>query len=104
MRHVRASRRVRRRLRTRIDGYSSTFTVDVGGGGFCFQLSRPIAPGTVLAGSFHLEGAELPFEGRVAWIAPGDPNLRIPSKMGVAFTRPPADVRMLVEVPGSSAA
>ncbi|HET8725472.1 MAG TPA: PilZ domain-containing protein [Anaeromyxobacteraceae bacterium] len=104
MRHARASQRVRRRLRTRIDGYSSTFTIDVGGGGFSFQMNRPIAPGTVLSGSFHLEGAELPFVGRVAWIAPGDPKLRIPSRMGVAFTRPPANERVLLEGAGSSAA
>ena len=104
MKRARATRRIRRRLRTRIDGYSSTFTVDVGGGGFCFQMNRPIAPGTVLAGSFHVEGGEIPFEGRVAWITPGDPKLRIPSRMGVAFTRPPADVRALIEPSGSSAA
>jgi hypothetical protein len=104
VKRVRSSPRIRRRLRTRLAGYSSTFTIEVGGGGFSFSMNRPIAPGTILAGSFNLDGAEQDFEARVAWIVPGDPNLRIPSRIGVSFTRPPPDVGALLGSSGSSAA
>jgi hypothetical protein len=81
----RASSRHRRRLRARLDGVTTAFTVDVGPGGFCVLVNRAIHPGTPLSGSLHVDGAEVPFEGRVAWVKPGDSRLRIPSRVGVSF-------------------
>jgi len=48
-------------------------------------VNRAISPGTPLSGSLHVDGAEVPFEGRVAWVKPGDSRLRIPSRVGVSF-------------------
>ncbi len=81
----RKSSRHRRRLRARLDGVTTTFTVDVGPGGFCALVNRAIHPGTPLSGSLHVDGVEVPFEGRVAWVKPGDSRLRIPSRVGVSF-------------------
>ena len=81
----RRTSRHRRRLRARLDGVTTAFTVDVGPGGFCLLMSRAISPGTALSGSLHVDGAEVPFEGRVAWVKPGDSRLRIPSRVGVSF-------------------
>ena len=81
----RESSRHRRRLRARLDGVTTTFTVDVGTGGFCVLVNRVISPGTALTGSLNVDGAEVPFEGRVAWVKPGDSRLRIPSRVGVCF-------------------
>ncbi|MGA8890260.1 MAG: PilZ domain-containing protein [Anaeromyxobacteraceae bacterium] len=82
----RGSPRHRRRLRARLEGVTAAFTVDVGAGGFCMLLNRIISPGTPLTGSLHVDGAEVPFEGRVAWVKPGDSRLRIPSRVGVSFS------------------
>jgi hypothetical protein len=81
----RGSSRHRRRLRARLDGITTAFTVDVGAGGFCVLVNRAISPGTPISGSLHVEGTEVPFEGRVAWVKPGDVRLRIPSRVGVSF-------------------
>jgi hypothetical protein len=81
----RKNSRYRRRLLARLDGVTSAFTVDVGPGGFCMLLNRAITPGTVLSGSLQVDGAHVPFEGRVAWVKPGDSRLRIPSRVGVSF-------------------
>jgi Tfp pilus assembly protein PilZ len=81
----RANSRHRRRLRARLDGVTTAFTVDVGPGGFCVLVNRLISPGTPLSGSLNVDGAEVPFEGRVAWVKPGDSRLRIPSRVGVSF-------------------
>ncbi len=82
----RTTSRHRRRLRARLDGLTTAFTVDVGPGGFCVLVNRVINPGMPLSGSLHVDGAEVPFEGRVAWVKPGDVRLRIPSRVGVSFS------------------
>jgi hypothetical protein len=81
----RTSSRHRRRVLARLDGLTSAFTVDVGPGGFCMLVNRAITPGTVLSGSLQVDGADVPFVGRVAWVKPGDSRLRIPSRVGVSF-------------------
>jgi hypothetical protein len=81
----RRTSRHRRRLLARLDGVTTAFTVDVGPGGFCVLVNRAIHPGTPLVGSLQVDGAEVPFEGRVAWVKPGDSRLRIPSRVGVSF-------------------
>jgi hypothetical protein len=81
----RTSSRHRRRLLARLDGVTTAFTVDVGPGGFCMLVNRAISPGTAISGSLQIDGADVPFLGRVAWVKPGDSRLRIPSRVGVSF-------------------
>ncbi len=85
MKRQRTSSRRRVRLLARLEGHTSGFTLNVGAGGFCVLLNRALAPGTPVAGTIQLERSEVRFDGRVAWIAPGDNRLRIPSRIGVSF-------------------
>jgi hypothetical protein len=78
-------------------GRTSSFTADVGGGGFCVQLMRVLPVASPLEGSILVEGRELPFAGRVAWVRPGEPHLGLPGRMGVHITRVPQDYRHLLD-------
>jgi hypothetical protein len=78
--------RLRRRYKVTL-GQSPSFSVDVGGGGFCTELLRVLPPGTPVEGVINVRGKELPFVGRVAWAKPGFPHLGVRGRMGVHFTR-----------------
>ncbi len=57
--------RRKRRFRITIDRAPS-FTIDIGGGGFCTELMRVLAAGTSVEGSIRDEGGkDLTFAGRV---------------------------------------
>jgi Tfp pilus assembly protein PilZ len=47
-------------------------------------------------GSLAVDGTEVTFVGRVAWVKPGDMNLNIPSRLGVSFARPPPGLEALI--------
>jgi len=78
-------------------GRTSSFTADVGRGGFSVRLMRVLPVASPLEGSILVEGRELPFAGRVAWVRPGDPHLGLPGRMGVHFTRVPPDYRQRLD-------
>lgn len=95
MESTRRNVRQRRRFRVRL-GYTSAFTADVGGGGFCVRLLKVLPVSTSIEGSIQVEGQEVPFAGRVAWAVPGERHLNLPGRMGVNFTRISADFPRLV--------
>jgi hypothetical protein len=84
-RHHRRWPRLRRRYKVTL-GQSPSFSVDVGGGGFCTELLRVLPPGTPVEGTIHVRGKDLAFAGRVAWAKPGFPHLGVRGRMGVLFT------------------
>jgi hypothetical protein len=88
LRHERQTPRVRRRLKVTLER-STSFTVDVGAGGFCLELLRVLAPGSKVSGTIQVPSAEVPFTGLVAWAKPGDAWLGLRGRMGIAFTGPP---------------
>jgi len=63
------------------------FTVDVGGGGFCSESLRVLAPGTPVEGSFQLKERQVVFEGHVVWAKAGDARANIRGRMGIRFSR-----------------
>jgi hypothetical protein len=91
--------RKRRRFRVAIKGYPSSFTVDVGRGGFCTELMRVLPEGTDIAGSILVDGKEIPFAGSVAWNKPGDAGLGLRGRMGIRFTKITGDFAKLLETP-----
>jgi len=95
----RASTRHRRRFRVLLAGHPSSFTVDVGAGGFCAEMMRVLPPGTPVEGSMHVKGAEVAFSGRVAWARPGESRMNLRGRVGIRFTRVPKDFERLVEAP-----
>lgn len=83
---------VRQRCRFMVRfGYTSSFTADVCGGGFCVQLMKVLPVGAAVEGSIRVAGKEMPFAGGVAWVKPGDRYQNLLGRMGVYFTRIPAD-------------
>jgi len=93
------SARYRRRFRVHLAGHPSSFTVDVGEGGFCTELMRVLPPGTPVEGSLHVNGSEVAFAGEVAWARPGVARMNLRGRMGVRFTRIPGGFGRLVEPP-----
>lgn len=78
--------------------YTSTFTADVGTGGFCIQAMKVLPASTPLVGAIEVEGMALPFAGRVAWTKPGDRGLGLAGRMGVTFTRISPDFPRLLDL------
>jgi hypothetical protein len=66
-------------------GKSTTFTVDVCGGGFCALLLRAVAPGTPVDGTILVDGRDVPYTGHVVWAKAGDVRLGIRGQIGVGF-------------------
>jgi len=97
-RDTRSGPRQRRRCLVRI-GSSSSFTADVGGGGFCVRLMRVLPVRSAVEGSIQVGEQVLPFAGRVAWVELGDRHLNLPGRMGVQLTRIAASFRGLLEGP-----
>jgi hypothetical protein len=80
--------RKRRRLLVQLDRTAS-FTIDVSPRGFCLGALKVLPVNSRLEGTIRVDqGMPIPFEGRVAWIAPGDRRLNLPGKMGVALSQP----------------
>jgi hypothetical protein len=86
MQNTRSNVRRRRRFLVRL-GRTSSFTADVGHGGFCLRLMKVLPVSSTFDGSIVVAGAEVPFTARVAWARPGDCHLGLAGTMGVAFTR-----------------
>jgi hypothetical protein len=86
--------RQRLRLRVRL-GTTSTFSSDVGRGGLSVELMKALPVGATVTGSVQVQGEEVPFVGRVAWVRPGDRHLNLPARMGVRFTRIATDLSRL---------
>lgn len=82
-----------------LHGHPSSFTIDVGAGGFCTELMRVLPPGTPIEGSLLVKGAEVAFTGQVAWSKPGEARMSLRGRIGVRFTRIPEDFEKAVEVP-----
>lgn len=47
---------------------------------------RVYAPGTPVKGTIQLGGADVAYEGQVAWAKPGDSRVQIRGRVGVRFT------------------
>ena len=95
VRNSRKSPRLRRRIKVTFLGGSS-FTSDVGRGGFSTERARVFPPGITVEGSISVGAIDYPFRGRVAWAQPGDLGLGIRGRMGVEFTWLPAQVPRLL--------
>jgi hypothetical protein len=91
----RAHPRHRRRLRASL-GATPVFTADISAAGFCVEILRPPAPGTPVAGTIRLAGAEVSYAGTVVWARAGAPRLNLRGRVGVRFTSlPEAAVKVL---------
>lgn len=95
VRNSRKSPRLRRRFKVTFLGGSS-FTSDVGIGGFSTERARVFPPGIAVEGSILVGGIDYPFRGRVAWAQPGDLGLGIRGRMGVEFVWLPAQLPRLL--------
>jgi hypothetical protein len=85
MTEKRVTPRKRRRLLVQMD-HAASFTIDVSPRGFCLGTMKVMPVKSILEGSIRVDGGPpIPFEGRVAWVAPGDRRLNLPGKMGVVF-------------------
>jgi hypothetical protein len=70
-------------------GGTASFTIDVSLRGFCLGAMKVLPKNSKVEGFVRVDGGmPLPFEGRVAWVVPGDRRLSLPGKMGVALTEP----------------
>jgi hypothetical protein len=88
MAEKRSTPRKRRRLLVQLDRAAS-FTIDVSPKGFCLGSMKVLPMGSKLQGFIRVDGGmPIPFEGRVAWVAPGDRRLGLLGKMGVALAEP----------------
>jgi hypothetical protein len=68
----------------------SVRTADVSSGGFSVEAPFVFFPGSLLHGTFEVDGRELPFRGEVVWARPaGEPQAS--SRMGVRFTQLPTE-------------
>jgi hypothetical protein len=85
MKEKRRHPRKRRRLLVQLDRTAS-FTIDVSPEGLCLGTVKVQPVNSRLEGTIRVdEGLPIPFEGRVAWVKPGDRRLNLPGKMGVAL-------------------
>jgi hypothetical protein len=92
---VRRSIRHRRRIRATV-GITPVFTADIGPGGFSGEFMRVQPPGTLVEGSIRLNGQEIGYSGRVIWAKEGAPHMSLRGRMGVHFTRLPAEARAIL--------
>ena len=81
---------------------AASFTIDVSGEGFCLGALQILPVNSSVEGTIQLDGSQVPFSGRVAWISPGDRRINLSGKMGVSFTRSIPEVARLIESAGSS--
>jgi hypothetical protein len=93
---TRDSARLRKRVKVML-GRSASFTLDVSVGGFCTESMRVLPKGTAVKGSILVNGAEVPFAGRVAWARPGNAQLNVRGKMGVSFAEVARDFIQMIE-------
>jgi hypothetical protein len=91
----RASPRHRRRLRVSL-GATPAFTADISAGGFCVEIMRTPAPGSLVAGIIRLADTEIRYAGQVVWARAGSPRLNIRGRIGVRFTSLPAAAAKLL--------
>jgi hypothetical protein len=95
MGHGRSCIRHKRRIHVTL-GTTPVFTIDVGPGGFAVELMRTLQPGTAVQGAIRLGGREVGYAGEIAWARAGAPHMALRGRMGVRFTRLPADVAHLL--------
>ncbi len=100
MQNNRHSARHPRRLTVRL-GQTSSFTVDVCGGGFCTELVRTLPLGSAVEGSILVDGHEITFGGQVAWVKRSDLGGKPRQSIGVRFTRVPWDLQQLLDSPSA---
>lgn len=72
------------RLRV-VAGRGSSFTTNVGPGGFCTGLMRVLQVGEPVEGMIYFDGVDRSFTGRVVWAKPGDFRMGLMGRMGVMF-------------------
>ncbi|KFE70286.1 hypothetical protein DB31_5328 [Hyalangium minutum] len=70
-------------------------TADVSAGGFSVEAPFVFIPGSLLHGTFEVDGRELPFRGEVVWAQPAGES-QSPSRMGVRFTQVPVEAHSLL--------
>lgn len=92
----RQSARQRKRFRVTVDRTSS-FTLDVGAGGFATEMMRVLPPGTPVMGQIRLSEVDVVYVGEVAWSKPGDPRMNLRGRMGVRFARIRPDFASLLD-------
>jgi hypothetical protein len=71
-------------------------TADVSRGGFQAELPQVFLPGSKVHGFFLLDEQEVAFRGTVTWAEPGNPQLTIFSRIGVAFDVLPLELESLL--------
>ncbi len=91
----RSSIRHRRRIHVTV-GTTPVFTTDIGPGGFSVEVMRVQPPGTVVQGSIRIEGREVDYAGEIAWARQGAPHMALRGRMGIRFTRLPAEAVLLL--------
>jgi hypothetical protein len=84
-----ARRRARRhRLRLKVStGRGSSFTVNVGTGGYCTEVMRVYPVGDSVEGFIQTPRGKTSYRGRVAWSIPGDATVGLRGRMGVCFVQ-----------------
>jgi len=92
----RHSARQRKRFRVTVDRTSS-FTLDVGAGGFATEMMRVLPPGTPVIGQIRLSDVDVVYVGEVAWSKPGDARMNLRGRMGVRFSRIRPDFATLLD-------
>jgi len=71
-------------------------TADIAQGGFSIELPQVFLPHSKVDG-FVLDGdREFPFAGEVTWARPGNPQLSVYSRMGIAFTTVSPELKKLL--------
>jgi len=94
----RASHRHKRRLRVSL-GATPLFTADVSAGGYCAEILRTPAPGSLVAGTIRVANTEANYSGEVVWARAGAPRLNLHGRIGVRFTALPDPVAKLLAAP-----
>ncbi len=79
-------------------GSVSSFTIDVGEGGFSTITTCSLSPGSEVEGTIRVDGREIRFGGEVSWMRE-DEVRRAAHRIGVRFTRVPWDLQRLLAAP-----
>lgn len=74
----------------------AALSADVSNQGFCLETPSLPAPGRAIQGYVLHGDKELPWEGEVAWVQPGNPMASTWHRVGVRFTWLSVGLRVLL--------
>ena len=95
---TRHSKRVPVRLPVSIGRKMAALSSDVSEEGFCLEVMRPLAQGSLIDGYVLHGERELEFKGTVAWVEPANPQATHWSRIGVSFTSMSPGLRALLSL------